>query len=79
MRKNYFDVLKAMAIIAVVLYHLGICEYGYLGVDIFLVIAGYFTSKSIVKQTVNYNRGGILRSSAIGCSDCGRCCLLLVS
>lgn len=80
MRKNYFDVLKAMAIIAVVLYHLGICEYGYLGVDIFLVIAGYFTSKSIVKQTVNYKRGGgILRSSAIGCSDCGRCCLLLVS
>lgn len=59
MRKNYFDVLKAMAIIAVVLYHLGLCEYGYLGVDMFLVIAGCFTSKSIVKQTVNYNGGGI--------------------
>lgn len=47
MRNRYFDVLKAVAIIAVVLYHLGTCEYGYLGVDIFLVIAGYFTVQSI--------------------------------
>lgn len=53
MRRNNFDVLKAVAIIAVVLYHLGTCEYGYLGVDIFLVIAGYFTSQSVEKQIVN--------------------------
>ena len=53
MRNNYFDVLKAVAIIAVVLYHVGASEYGYLGVDIFLVIAGFFTSKSIDKQIVN--------------------------
>ncbi len=53
MRNQYFDVLKAIAIIAVVLYHLGTCEYGYLGVDIFLVIAGYFTSQSIEKQIAN--------------------------
>ena len=53
MRSRYFDVIKAIAIIAVVLYHLGICEFGYLGVDIFLVIAGYFTSKSVEKQIVN--------------------------
>ena len=33
-RNLYIDVLKAIAIIAVVLYHLGTCEYGYLGVDI---------------------------------------------
>lgn len=32
---------------------MGICEYGYLGVDMFLVIAGYFTSKSIDSQIVN--------------------------
>lgn len=56
MRSRYLDVLKAVAIIAVVLYHLGICEFGYLGVDIFLVIAGYFTSKSVEKQIIN--RGG---------------------
>lgn len=59
MRNSYYDVLKAMAIIAVVLYHLGVCEYGYLGVDIFLVIAGYFTSKSTDKQIVN--GGGYLQ------------------
>lgn len=53
MRNLYYDVLKAIAIIAVVLYHLGICEFGYLGVDIFLVIAGYFTSKSVDNQIIN--------------------------
>lgn len=77
MRNNYFDVLKSLAIIAVVLYHLGTSKFGYLGVDIFLVIAGFFTSRSIDNQIAN--GGGILHSSAIGCSDCGRCCLLLVS
>lgn len=56
MRVQYYDVLKAIAIIAVVLYHFGACEYGYLGVDIFLVIAGYFASKSVDNQIVN--RGG---------------------
>lgn len=59
MRSRCFDVLKAVAIIAVVLYHMGICEFGYLGVDIFLVIAGYFTSKSVEKQIIN--RRGISR------------------
>lgn len=49
-RYLYFDVLKAVAIVAVVLYHLGTCKYGYLGVDVFLVIAGYFTSKSVSRQ-----------------------------
>ena len=60
MRVQYYDVLKAIAIIAVVLYHFGISEYGYLGVDIFLVIAGYFTSKSIDNHIVN--GGGIFAS-----------------
>ena len=52
----YFDVLKAIAIIAVVLYHMGISTYGYLGVDVFLVIAGYFTSQSISKRSVKIER-----------------------
>ncbi len=47
MRSLYFDVLKGVAIIAVVLYHLGVSEYGYLGVDIFLVFAGYITMSSV--------------------------------
>ncbi len=49
MRSQYFDVLKGVSIIAVVLYHMGICKYGYLGVDAFFVIAGYFTLKSLRK------------------------------
>ena len=62
MRNRYIDVLKGVAIIAVVLYHLGVCTYGYLGVDIFLVIAGYFTTQSIEKQLNTNSGGGIFRS-----------------
>lgn len=40
-RLEYLDVLKAVAIIAVVLYHVGYMQYGYLGVDIFLVVNGF--------------------------------------
>lgn len=50
MSRNYrIDVLKAVAIVAVVLYHFGggYLTYGYLGVDIFFVISGYFMMKSI--------------------------------
>lgn len=38
------DVLKALAIFAVVLYHFGgnVLPFGYLGVDIFFVISGFF-------------------------------------
>ena len=57
MRSLYFDVLKGVAIIAVVLYHLGVSEYGYLGVDIFLVFAGYITMSSVHKSLLNKNKG----------------------
>ena len=50
MRFNYIDVLKAFAIIAVVLYHAGLMTYGYLGVDLFLVIAGYLTTKKLITK-----------------------------
>ena len=53
MRIKYIDVLKAFAIIAVVLYHSGSMTYGYLGVDLFLVIAGYLTTKSLSARTLN--------------------------
>lgn len=56
MRNKELDVFKGIAIIAVVLYHLGISKYGYLGVDMFLVVAGYLTAKSVNKRC---NRGGI--------------------
>lgn len=49
--RNYnIDFLKGIAIIAVVLYHMGLLESGYLGVDVFFVIAGFLTIRSI------YNR-----------------------
>lgn len=50
MRIKYIDVLKAFAIIAVVLYHTGLMTYGYLGVDLFLVVAGYLTTKSLCSK-----------------------------
>lgn len=56
-RIGYYDVLKGIAIIAVVLYHLGVCGYGYLGVDIFLVIAGYFTARSMNKCDISIGGG----------------------
>ena len=49
-RSVIIDLLKGWAIIAVVLYHSSLFTYGYLGVDIFLVIAGYLTTKTILKQ-----------------------------
>lgn len=62
MRIKYIDVLKAFAIIAVVLYHAGVMTYGYLGVDLFLVIAGFLTTKSLYKTLVvnKPSGGGIL-------------------
>lgn len=68
MRSNYLDALKAFAIIAVVLYHSGFSPYGYLGVDIFLVVAGYLTTKSLNNRLIKANRtieGGNNRSNYI--------------
>ena len=57
-RYLYLDVLKAFAIIAVVLYHFGYAPAGYLGVDIFLVINGFLLSKRFRElETV---RGGLI-------------------
>lgn len=56
MRIKYIDVLKAFAIIAVVLYHTGLMTYGYLGVDLFLVVAGYLTTRSLYAMLLVPNR-----------------------
>lgn len=44
-KKNYradIDAIKSLAIIAVVFYHMGLLRSGYLGVDVFFVINGFF-------------------------------------
>lgn len=49
-RNDIIDELKGGAIVAVVLFHLGLFKWGYLGVDVFYAIAGYLTAKSVVKR-----------------------------
>lgn len=56
-RSTFLDFLKGVAIIAVILFHAGIFTYGYLGVEIFLVVAGYLTTKSIVRSLERGNFG----------------------
>ena len=50
-RDYRIDLLKTWAIIAVVLFHCGILTRGYLGVDIFFVISGYFMMKGYLKES----------------------------
>ena len=47
------DFIKGLAIIAVVLYHIGILPYGYLGVDTFFVINGYFIIPKLVSAVAD--------------------------
>lgn len=49
-RDNWLDFLKGIAMIAVVLYHFKLLEYGYLGVEIFLVVNGYLITCSLNKK-----------------------------
>ena len=51
--RHDLDLLKGLAIIAVVLYHAGFCKSGYLGVDVFLVISGYFIVPKVVRDIEN--------------------------
>ena len=48
--RHDLDLLKGLAIMAVVLYHAGFCKSGYLGVDVFLVISGYFIVPKVVRE-----------------------------
>ena len=47
LRNTDLDILKAIAIIAVVFYHMELLPLGYLGVDIFLVINGFLVTKGL--------------------------------
>ena len=52
--RHDLDLLKGLAIIAVLLYHAGWCKSGYLGVDLFFVLNGYL----VVPKVMNEIRGG---------------------
>ena len=51
--RNDLDLLKGFAILAVVLYHMGISRSGYLGVDAFLVINGFLIVPRVVKEVAD--------------------------
>ena len=50
--RSDIDGLRALAVIAVVLFHLGYFSNGYLGVDVFFVISGYLITGIIYRQSV---------------------------
>lgn len=66
-RYIFFDILKGIAILVVILYHMGILPLGYLGVDVFLVISGYFTTATILKTypTGTFNYFSFIKSRII--------------
>lgn len=53
MYRNDIDALKGLAIIAVVLFHLGVLKSGDLGVDVFFVINGFLVIPSVMKNIYN--------------------------
>ena len=50
--RDDIDGLRALAVISVVLFHLGYVSNGYLGVDVFFVISGYLITGIIYRQSV---------------------------
>ena len=48
--RHDLDMLKGVAIIAVILYHAGFCKSGYLGVDVFLVVSGYLVVPKVASK-----------------------------
>ena len=51
--RDDIDGLRALAVISVVLFHLGYISNGYLGVDVFFVISGYLITGIIYRQSVS--------------------------
>lgn len=52
--RNDLDVLKAIAILAVVCYHMGYLSTGYLGVDVFFVVNGFLVIPPLLKGGLTF-------------------------
>ncbi|KAB1153584.1 acyltransferase family protein [Flavobacterium luteum] len=50
--RNDIDSLRAIAVLAVILFHMGYLPNGYLGVDVFFVISGYLITKIIYAEVI---------------------------
>lgn len=57
--RNDTDGLRAIAVMAVIAFHSGYLPNGFLGVDVFLVISGFFITKLIYKQ-INDNHFSLI-------------------
>ena len=57
--RSDIDGLRAIAVIAVILFHFGLLPAGYLGVDIFFVISGFLIT-GIIHREVSENRFSIV-------------------
>jgi peptidoglycan/LPS O-acetylase OafA/YrhL len=57
------DGLRAVAILAVVAFHVGIPGFsgGFVGVDVFFVISGYLITRNLVTETDQHDRPALLR------------------
>jgi len=53
LHRDDLDLLKGFAIIAVVLYHMGISQYGYLGVDVFFAINGFLIMPKVIREVAD--------------------------
>lgn len=57
--RNDIDGLRAIAVLAVIVFHFGFMPNGYLGVDVFFVISGYLIT-GIIFNELNENRFSIV-------------------
>lgn len=58
--RSDIDGLRAIAVIPVIIFHLGFLSNGYLGVDVFFVISGYLITSIIYKEVIG-NKFSILK------------------